>query len=326
MEETVENILAKGKGVLALDWSPKTITKQFSDVDLVSTPELNRVYRQMLITTPGIENFVSGVILHDETIHQKLSSGESFVDFLNSKGILVGARGDEGGEKFKDTEQDMSIGLDGLEERLREYSSMGIKFSKWRAGFKISDLYPTKEFLEESIKRLVEFAKASHKSNLVPFVEPDVEIKGTHTTTRCAEITKDILTLLFKELEKESVDLTKIILKTNMVLPGKDSGVVAAPLEVANATLRVLKASLPNNLPGVVFLSGGISYDDSVEYLDKIEDLKGDVPWKISFSFARALQKDALRVWNGKIENVDEAQRVLTERLKKVSKAREGKL
>lgn len=326
MEETVENILARGKGILALDWSPKTITKQFSDVGLTSTPELNRVFRQMLVTTPEIENFVSGVILHDETIHQKLDSGESFIDFLNSKGISVGARGDEGGEKFKDTEQDMSIGLEGLEERLGEYSSMGIKFSKWRAGFKISDLYPTKEFLEESIKRLVEFAKVSHKNNLVPFVEPDVEIKGTHTTTRCAEITKDILTLLFKELEKESVDLTKIILKTNMVLPGKDSGVVAAPLEVANATLRVLKTSLPNNLPGVVFLSGGISYDDSVEYLDKIEDLKGDVPWKISFSFARALQKDALRVWGGKIENVDEAQRVLTERLKKVSKAREGKL
>ena len=326
MQDTVQKILSSGKGVLALDWSPTTITKQFAKVGLTSSPELNRIYRQMLISAPNIENFVSGIILHDETINQKLDSNESFIEFLNKKGIVVGVRGDEGSEKFNGTDQDMSIGLENLDTRFQKYSQMGIKFTKWRAGFKISDIYPGRDFLEESINRLVEFAKISHKYNLVPFVEPDVEIKGTHTTTRCAEITKDVLVLLFSKLKEAGIDLTKIILKTNMILPGVESGVIAAPLEVASASLRVFRESIPHEVPGIVFLSGGLTYDDSVEYLDKIKDLSKDDPWKISFSFARALQADALRVWAGKKENINEAQKVLITRLEKVVKAREGLL
>ncbi len=326
MEETVQKVFAPGKGVLALDWSPKTIAKRFSTVGLTSTPELNRVYRQMLVTTPGIENYVSGVILHDETINQKLDSGESFIDYLKGRGVVVGVRGDEGSEKFNDTDQDMSVGLEDLDKRFAEYSSMGINFSKWRAGIKINDLYPSKEFLEESVKRLVEFAEVSHKNNLIPFVEPDVEMDGNHTTTRCAEITHDVLKLLFERLKSEDVDLAKVILKTNMVLPGKGSGVIAIPLEVAGATLRVFRETVPAEIPGVVFLSGGMSYDDSVTFLDKIEDLSKDDPWDLSFSFARALQEDALKYWQGKEENVDLAQKVLLERLEKTSKARKGEL
>ncbi len=326
MEDVINKILSKGRGVLALDWSPGTIAKQFDKVGLTSTPELNRVYRQILVTAPGIENFVSGVILQNETIHQKLDSGESFSEFLIKKGMIVGARGDKGGEKFQNTEQDMSIGLDDLDDRFKEYSGMGFGFSKWRAGFKITDIYPSKEFLEESINRLVEFAKVSHKNNLVPFVEPDVEISGNHTTTRCAEITTDVLSLLFKKLKDGGIDLTKIILKTNMILPGVESGVIAAPLEVAHATLRVLRKTVPPEVPGIVFLSGGLSYDDSVEYLDKIEDISKDDPWKISFSFARALQHDALGEWKGESANVEEAQNIFLARLEKVSKARKGEL
>lgn len=326
MQDVIDKILNKGKGVLALDWSPKTIAKQFEKVGLTSTPELNRVYRQMLITSPGIENFVSGVILHDETIHQKLDSGESFSEFLINKGLVVGARGDKGGEKFQNTVQDMSVGLDDLDNRLKEYSEMGLVFSKWRAGFKISDIYPSHDFLEESINRLVEFAKVSHKNNLIPFVEPDVEISGNHTTTRCAEITTDVLNPLFKKLKDGGVDLTKIILKANMILPGVESGVIAAPLEVAHATLRVCRKTVPPKVPGIVFLSGGLSYDDSVEYLDKIEDLSKDDPWKISFSFARALQGEALEAWKGETVNIPIAQKILLARLDKVSKARKGEL
>jgi len=235
-------------------------------------------------------------------------------------------RGDEGSKKFEDTEQNISIGLTNLDSRFNKYASMGIKFSKWRAGFKITDLYPSKEFLEKSLDELVEFAKISHKNNLVPFVEPDVEMDGNHTTTRCGETTEEILTLLFKKLHDSKIDISKIILKTNMILPGLASGVVAEPLEVANATLRILRRSAPKELGGIVFLSGGQSYLDATENLDKIEDLSTDDPWSVSFSFARALEMDALKVWRGKNENVDEAQNVLISRLEKVCKARKGEL
>lgn len=326
MNETVHALLASKKGILALDWSPGTIKKQFEKVGLTSTFELNRVYRQMLLTSPNLNNYVSGVILHDETVKQKLDSGLGFVDYLNQQGIVVGVRADEEYEKFGDTEQNITIGLESLDERFKKYSELSIKFTKWRSGFKISDLYPGKDFLEESVKRLVEFTKISHKYNLVPFVEPDVEIKGTHTTTRCAEITGEILQKLFEKLQKENVDLSNVILKTNMVLPGVDSGVVAEPLEVANATLRVFRRFVPKEVGGIVLLSGGITYSDSVAYLDKIEDLSKEDPWKISFSFARALQKDALAEWSGKTEKIDEAQKVLIARLQKVTKARQGGL
>ena len=202
MKDTVDKILAKSKGVLALDWSPSTTKKQFEKVNLISTPELNRVYREMLVTSPSLNDDVSGVILHDETIHQKLSSGESFPEFLKTNGIVVGVRGDQEYEKYKDAEQNITIGLDGLAERVEEYAKLGIAFTKWRAGYKISDIYPSKDFIEESVNRLVEFAKVSHQFNMVPFVEPDVEIKGMHTTTRCAEITGVILERLFESLQK----------------------------------------------------------------------------------------------------------------------------
>lgn len=326
MEDTVQKILAPGRGVLALDWSPSTITKKFSEVGLDSTPELNRVYRQMLVTAPGIENYVSGVILHDETVNQNLDNGQSFVEFLDTKGILSGVRADAGSEKFTNQVEDITLGLSGLDERLKNYAQKGIKFTKWRAGFKITDLYPSKEFLEESIERLTEFALVSQRNNLVPFVEPDVEMTGNHTTTRCGETTTLILTTLFKSLSDAQVDLTKLILKTNMVLPGIASSVHAEPLEVANATLRAIRKSVPSQIGGIVFLSGGQTYEQSVYNLDKIEDLAVNDPWKISFSFARSLQADALKSWGGKVENVKPAQNVLIERLEKVSKARKGEL
>ncbi len=326
MDDAVKKLLAPDKGVLALDWSPSTIAKQFAKFGLTSSPELNQAYRQMLVGSSELSNYVSGIILHEETINQKLDNGNSFTDELKSRGIVVGVRADNGSEKYKDTDQDTTNGLDGLGERLETYRQKGVSFTKWRAAYKISDLYPSKEFVEESSRRLALFAKASHEAHLVPFVEPDVEMNGNHTTTRCEEITTLVLRTLFEHLRKQSVDLSKIILKTNMVLPGKDGIVVAEPLEVANSTLRALRNSVPPEVPGIVFLSGGQSYDDSVMHLDKIEDLSKDDPWKLSFSFARSLQVDALRIWGGKVENVDEAQKALIFRLQKVAKARMGKL
>jgi len=245
MKQTVQKIMSPSKGVLALDWSPSTIAKQFKSIGIASIPELNRVYRQMLVTTPKLNNFISGIILHEDTVNQKLDNEKGFVEYLGGLGIVSGVRADDGKSKYNDSGQYITEGLDGLDERLKGYSKKGIKFTKWRAAFKISDYYPSKEFLKESIDRLVAFATTSHKYGLVPLVEPDVEMKGNHTTTRCSEVTAQVLELLFNELKRADVDISDVILKTNMVLPGTESGVEAAPLEVANATLYAFRKSIP---------------------------------------------------------------------------------
>jgi fructose-bisphosphate aldolase class I len=326
LQEIIKKIFSPKKGILALDWSPKTIEKQFEKVGLTSTPELNRIYRQMLLTTPGIEEYVGGVILHDETVSQVLDVGEGFTGFLTNTGIVPGVRADQGSSKYEDTDQDMTEGLGGLKDRLEKYFDMGIRFSKWRAGFKISDLYPSKSFMEESAARLTEFAKLSHEVGMVPLVEPDVEMTGRHTTTRCSEISVEVLQILFNSLKQGSVDLSKIILKTNMILPGKESGVDAAPFEIAQFTHRALKKTVPPEVPGIVFLSGGQTPDQATANLNEIMKQKGDAPWDLSFSFARALQEEALKTWAGLPENMPLSQDIFIKRLELVSKARQGLL
>ncbi len=327
MEETVKKLFALGKGILALDWSPKTITQKFLEVGLTSTPELNKTYRQMLLTSPGVENYISGVIFHDESIGQNLHK------ICEEKGIVSGIKVDGGGEKFSSSDEEVTLGLDGLDARLKEYSSLGLKFTKWREVFKITDTYPTKEFLEENLNRLVTFSKISIENGLVPVLEPEVSMKGNHTTTRCGETTDLILGLLFTKLKQVNVNLKNVILKTNMILPGQDNGIKAEPLEVAEATLRVLRKSVPSEIAGVVFLSGGQSPDEATLNLNEIVKRKAmpagrqvDVPWDLSFSYARALQGEALITWAGKEENINLAQKVFVERLEKVSKARKGEL
>lgn len=326
MQETILKLLASAKGLFALDWSTKTITAKFSELGLISTPELNRQYRQMLLTTPGIENYISGVIFFDETVRQKLDSGSTFPEYLTQKGIVPGIKVDEGGEKFGAGEEETTKGLEGLSQRLKEYSSFGLKFTKWRGVFKINDITPSKEFIEENTKRLADFAKTSIQEGFVPVVEPEVSMKGNHTTTRCAETTTLVLTTMFDKLIQAGIDPRNIILKTNMVLPGSESGVKAEPLEVAEATLRVLKASVPPDVPAIVFLSGGQSPEEATLNLNEIVKRKGNAPWELSFSYARALQGEALSAWAGKPENVGPAQQALLTRLEKVSKARKGEL
>lgn len=326
MEEIVKKIFSPGHGILALDWSPKTITQKFLDVGLTSTPELNRQYRQMLLTTNGIENIVSGVIFHEETAKQRLDNGQTFPDFLTQKGIVPGIKVDLGSEKFATSEEEATLGLDGLETRLKEYYSLGLRFTKWRSLFTISDTYPTKEFLEENLNRLVSYAKICIANGFVPLLEPEVSMKGTHTTTRCAEITTQVLGLLFEKLAKENINLGQIILKTNMVLPGQGNGIKAAPLEVAEATLRVLRKAVPATVPGIVFLSGGQTPEEATLNLNEIVKRKADAPWELTFSYARALQGEALSTWVGKMENLSSAQEAFSKRLEMVSKARRGEL
>jgi fructose-bisphosphate aldolase class I len=320
MEETIKKLLAPGKGILAADESTKTITKRFAELGLTSTPELNKKYREMLFNTPGIEDYISGVILFDESVKQGLHK------ILLAKGIVPGIKVDEGLEPFNNSEENLTKGLEGLGGRLKEYFNLGLKFTKWRAAIKISDIFPSDAYLEENLNRMTEYAKLSQENSLVPIVEPEVLIDGNHTTTRCEEIETKVIKLLFEKLKMGGVDITKTILKPSMVLPGKDSGVIAEPLEIANATLRALRKSVPPELPGIVFLSGGQSSWDAIENLDKIVDLAKNNPWQISFSYSRALQEEPMKVWVGKDENIDEAQTVFLGKLKEASLARKGEL
>jgi fructose-bisphosphate aldolase class I len=326
MEDSIEKLIAPGRGILAADESAHTIEKRFAGIGLTSTPELNRKYRELFFTTPGIEEYLGGVILFDETTKQKTDDGVFFTDYLTQKGIVPGIKVDGGLEPFNGGEEQITKGIEGLGDRLKEYAKIGLKFTKWRAVIKISDIFPTDAFLEENLGRMTEFAKISQENNFVPIVEPEVLLDGNHTTTRCAEIETEVLKLLFEKLKAGNVDLTKLLLKTSMVLPGKESGVKAEPLEVAHATLRTLKNSVPAEVPGIVFLSGGQSPDEATNNLNEMVKLKADSPWELSFSFARALQSEAMDAWRGMGENVPAAQEIFIERLKKVSLARKGEL
>jgi fructose-bisphosphate aldolase, class I len=320
MQDTIQKILAPGKGLLAADESTGTITKRFAALGLTSTPELNKKYREMLFMTPGIENYLGGVILFDESVRQGLQK------ILEKKGIAPGIKVDEGLEPFNNSDEKVTKGLDGLDTRLKEYSGMGLKFTKWRAAFAISDIFPTDLFLSENLERMVKYVGLSQENGFVAIPEPEILLDGHHTTTRCEEIVTKVLKMFFEKLVASGANLSEVILKTSMVLPGKDSGVKAAPLEVAQATLRALKNSVPTEVPGVVFLSGGQSPDEATNNLNEIVKLNGGAPWQLSFSYSRALQEEAMKEWAGKDENIGSAQEVFAGRLEKVSKARKGEL
>jgi fructose-bisphosphate aldolase class I len=268
---------------------------------------------------------LGGIIMFDETVRQSIQGGP-IPQFLNKKGIVPGIKVDEGVELYNGTEEQVTKGLEGLADRLEEYVGMGLKFTKWRAVITISDVFPTEAFLEEDMSRLSKFAQISQKEGFVPIVEPEILLDGNHTTTRCAEISVRTWKILFEKLRADGVDLKNLLLKTSMVLPGKDSGIKALPLEVAEATLRSLKAVVPPEVFGVVFLSGGQTPDEATLNLNEIVKREQSSPWKISFSYSRALQEEPMAVWVGKDENVAEAQKVFYHRLELVSKARKGEL
>ena len=321
MNSTVQRLLAPYKGILAADESTKTIEKRLMAYGLQSTEEIKQAYRKMLFTTPDIEKYINGIILYKDSLN--------FIPLLNQKGIIAGIKVDEGLESFNDFEEQVTKGLDGLSERLDEYKNLGARFTKWRAVIKISDLYPSDAFLEENLSRMAKYAKLVQEKEMTPIVEPEILLDGNHTTTRCENITTKTLKKLFELLNREGVDLSNLLLKTSMVLPGKDSGVTVMPLEVSNTTLRTLKNSIPSNLPGIVFLSGGQTPDQAINNLNEIVKLnlnKSFGPWDISFSYSRALQNDALATWIGKEENTADAQDIFGKRLQMVSKARMGEL
>jgi len=316
LETVARDLVAPGKGILAADESTKTIEKRFTAVGLRSTAELNRKYREMLFTTPGIEEYISGIIMFDETVRQNIPINKS---------VIPGIKVDEGLEPFGENREEITKGLAGLEVRLKEYLNFDLKFSKWRGVFKISATTPSEGFLIENLERVAKFAEISQRLGLVPIVEPEILLDGDHTTSKCEETETKVLKKLFEKLAILGVYLPGLLLKTSMVLPGKDSGVKAEPLEVAQATLRTLKNSVPPDVPGIVFLAGGQSEEEATANLREINKIGVGSPWQLSFSFGRALQNSALEIWAGKDENVKKAQEAFYIRAKLNSEARYGR-
>ncbi|HHX44796.1 MAG TPA: fructose-bisphosphate aldolase class I [Chloroflexi bacterium] len=321
---TAQELVAERKGILAADESTGTITRRFSAVGVESTPETRRDYRQMLFTTPRIETFLSGVILYDETIRQSTTDGVLLRDVLVGKGIIPGIKVDMGTTELANFPGEVvTEGLDGLRERLAEYRDMGARFCKWRAVIRIGDGTPTRGNLVANAHAMARYAALCQEMGLMPIVEPEVLMDGDHTLERCERVTTATLHHTFEQLFEQRVLLEGMLLKPNMVVPGKGSLEDMDPTAVAEATLRTLQRTVPAAVPGVVFLSGGQTPEQATMNLNAMNQM-GEAPWELTFSFARALQGPAMEAWSGKAENVQIAQELFYQRAQLASAAREG--
>ena len=303
-----------GKGVLAADESLPTIGKRFKALEIQSTEESRRNYREILFTTPGLNEFISGVILFEETLRQHTKDGVQFTKLLADQGIVVGIKVDAGAVALANfAKEKITRGFDGLRERLAQYRELGARFTKWRAVIAIANGIPTKTCIEANTAALAEFAALSQEAGLVPIVEPEVLMDGDHSIERCEEVTTTTLRSLFASLSEHRVGIEQILLKSGMVLSGKDCPVQADVPEVAEATLRCFRRSVPVAVPGVLFLSGGQSDVAATERLNAICRVT-DIPWTLTFSYGRALQDRALDIWHGSSKNVAAAQEALRHR------------
>lgn len=323
LETVARALVAPSKGILAADESTPTITKRFQSIGLASTEENRRAYRQMLFTTPGLESSISGVILFDETIRQKANDGIPFAQLLLQKGIIPGIKVDKGAKALANFPgEQITEGLDGLRERLEEYAKMGARFTKWRAVIHLGSDIPTHFCLEANAHALARFAALSQEAGFVPIVEPEVLMDGDHPIGRCEDVTTTLLRLLFSELASHRVLLEQTLLKVNMVTAGKDCKQQQSAAEVAEATVRCLGRAAPPSLAGIVFLSGGMSSTVATQRLNAMNQI-GNLPWQLSFSFGRALQNEALKLWHG--EDAQSGQQALLHRARCNSAARDGR-
>ena len=325
-----KKLVSKNKGVLAADESSPTIQKRFDSIGIESTENNRRDYRELLFSTNGIEDYISGIILYEETLFQTSQNGNLLIDLLKDKKIIPGIKVDKSTKDmtgFKD--EKITEGLDGLYDRIANYQSQGAEFTKWRAVITIGNSIPTNECIELNAIYLARYALISQEVGLVPIVEPEILMDGNHSINSCYEVTNKTLNEVFNQLDKHKVNLSGILLKPNMVLSGKESSDRANKNQVAEMTLKCFRDIIPKNVPGIIFLSGGQSDLESIDNLDAINKLAkqtGNMPWELSFSYGRGLQSSTLNKWNGNSDNVQISQKEFIDRCKMVSDARNGQL
>ena len=324
LSASAEALVAPGKGILAADESSGTIKKRFDSISTESTESNRRDYREMLFTAKGIAEYISGVILFDETIRQTAADGTLLVKLLEDQGIIPGIKVDIGAKPLALSEgETVTEGLDGLRERLAEYRGLGARFAKWRATYSISDALPSADCIDVNAHALARYAALCQEADIVPIVEPEVLMDGDHTIERSFQVTSDVLDALYEALYVQRVRLDGTLLKPNMVLSGYGASQQATVEEVAEATVRCFRATVPSAVPGIVFLSGGQSDELATAHLNAMNKL-GPHPWQLSFSYGRALQAPALKAWKGESANVDAGRDAFLHRAKLNSAARSG--
>ncbi len=325
LEATARAMVAPGKGILAADESFPTIEKRFKQIDIPSTEDNRRAYREMLFTAPGIGDFISGVITFEETLSHASQDGTPFPKLLEQAGVIAGVKVDKGAKALAGFDgEKVTEGLDGLRDRLAKYRDLGARFTKWRAVITIGQGLPTAFDIEANAHGLARYAALSQEAGLVPIVEPEVLMDGDHDGERCEEVTLTTLKTVFHHLHQHRVSLEGMLLKPNMVIPGKNSANRWDVEQVAEATARCLSRSVPVSVPGIVFLSGGQTPEEATAHLNAMNAL-GDHPWELSYSYGRALQDAAIKIWAGDSGNIVAAQKAFAHRGKCVSAARYGK-
>ena len=325
LQTTIDALVQKGKGILAADESSPTIAKRFKAIDVESTEENRRDYRSLMLATPGLSEFISGVILFEETLKQHDDNGLMLPELCSQQGIVPGIKVDAGKHFMANAPGDeITQGLDGLALRLEKYKEQGARFAKWRNVYHITESTPSRLAIEANAEMLARYAAICQSQGIVPIVEPEVLIDGDHSLSLCAEVSEEVFHELFHALHRHHVVLEHILLKPNMMVPGKESAVKAKPDEVAIQTIKVLRRTVPAAVPSINFLSGGLTPEDATAYLNAMNQLNPQ-PWELTFSYGRALQEPALKAWKGNPANSQETQTALYKRARLNGAARYGK-
>ena len=324
--ETANKMMMRPKGILAMDESSPTIAKRLASINVDNNEDNRRRYRELIVTAPNLSDYISGAILFEETFDQKMNDGTLFRDYLESIGILPGIKVDKGAKDLScHPNEKITEGLDGLRERLAAYYENGAKFCKWRAVITIANDTPSDACIESNMNALARYASLCQENNLVPIVEPEVLINGAHSIDECDEVTRKSLSSLFSHLKMFNVYLPGTVLKPSMVISGQENDSRASYEEVASKTIACLKEFVPNDTAGIAFLSGGQTDLEAESHLN-IMNQSSDLPWRVTFSYARAIQAAALAAWQGKDENLESSQRILIERAQRCSNSSVGKL
>ena len=325
LQQTIKDMVVVGKGILAADESVKTATKRLASINVESTEETRRQYRNLILTAPGMEKYICGVILFEETLHQKSDDGILFPELLAKKGIVPGIKVDDG---LADMEghpgEQYTKGIDTLSKRLEEYKKSKPRFAKWRSVYSISQNTPSDLIIRKNAEGLAKYAKICQEHSIVPIVEPEVLIDGTHSIDACYKATDKVQRAVFDALKHEEAMLECTILKPSMVISGKQAEKRTNTYEVARQTIKCLKANVPSELPSINFLSGGQTPQEATAHLNKMNQLDEKLPWYVSFSYARALQDPALKAWQGKPENIELGQKAFLKRARLNSLATQG--